>query len=74
MKDEIDEVDSIITHFGDAVVSGVKFFVVVASKENTNSLIVLIGNELAKVSDKGFPVSLVSPLLSENAGMLSCYS
>ena len=73
MKHEIDEVE-IGTQFGDAVVRDSKFFVVVTSKENTISLTVLIGNELVEVSDKGLLGSLVSPLLSENAGMLSCYS
>ena len=72
MKHKIDEVE-IGTQFGDAIVGDIKFFIVVASKENAISLRVLIGNELAKVSDKCLLGSLVSPLLSENAGMLSCY-
>ena len=73
MKHDIDEVE-IGTQFGDAIVSDIKFFIVVASKENIVSLRVLIGNELAEVSDKGLPGSLVLPLLSENAGILRCYS
>ena len=62
MKHEIDEVE-IRTQFGDAIVSDIKFFIVVASKENTISSTVLISNELAEVSDKGLPGSLVSTKL-----------
>ena len=73
MKYELNKME-IRTQFGDPVVNDIKFFIVVTSKENTVYLRVLIGNELAEVSDKGLLGSLVSPVLSENAGMLRCYS
>ena len=73
MKHEVDEVE-IGTQFCDSIVRDIKFFIVVTGKENAISLSMLISDELAEVNNKGLPGSLVVPLLSENAGMLSCYS
>ena len=61
------------TQFCDSVVHDIKFFIVVAGKENSVSLSMLISDELVEVNDKGLPGSLVTPLLSQNASMLICY-
>ena len=59
------------TQFCDSIICDIKFFIVLASKENTVALTMLIGDELVEVNDKGSPGSLIVPLLSENAGVLS---